>query len=83
LGRAQEQSGTVSGNKESTEQELSGLPVGTFSVFRRLRFPVSARPADFSSSWKIAPGKDVKFLSDNLNTFLAAARKRPEIGLVT
>src|SRR5205807_3282261 len=28
-------------------------------------------------------GKDVEFLSDNLNKFLAAARKRPEIGLVT
>src|SRR5437868_5417336 len=27
-------------------------------------------------------GKDVKFLSDNLNKFLVAARKRPEIGLI-
>jgi HAE1 family hydrophobic/amphiphilic exporter-1 len=28
-------------------------------------------------------GADVKFLSDNLNTFIAAARKRPEIGTLT
>src|SRR2546430_11019627 len=28
-------------------------------------------------------GKDVKFLSDNLNKFLVAARKRPEIGMIS
>src|SRR6202034_44499 len=28
-------------------------------------------------------GKDVQFLSDNLNKFMAAALKRPEIGSVT
>jgi hydrophobic/amphiphilic exporter-1 (mainly G- bacteria), HAE1 family len=28
-------------------------------------------------------GKDVKFLADNLNKFMTAARKRPEIGLIS
>ena len=53
------------------------------SASRRRRFPASAPPADSRSCWKTAPGKDVQFLSDNLNKFMAAARKRPEIGTLT
>jgi len=55
------------------------LPVGTVFSFSPPAVPVLARPADFSSSWR-SLRKDVKFLIDNLNKFLAAARKRPEIG---
>src|SRR5258707_4841450 len=63
--------------------ELSRLPVGTVFGFSPPAVPGVGTSGGFQFVLEDRSGKDVKFLSDNLNKFLAAARKRPEIGLVT
>ena len=69
--------------KNRLNQELSGLPVGTVFSFSPPAVPGVGTSGGFQFVLEDRSGKDVKFLSDNLNKFLAAARKRPEIGLVT
>src|SRR5258707_301535 len=68
--------------KNRLNQELSGLPVGTVFSFSPPAVPGVGTSGGFQFVLEDRSGKDVKFLSDNLNKFLAAARKRPEIGLV-
>jgi len=69
--------------KNRLNQELSRLPVGTVFGFSPPAVPGVGTTGGFQFVLEDRSGKDVKFLSDNLNKFLAAARKRPEIGLVT
>src|SRR5467141_1843268 len=69
--------------KNRLNHELSGLPVGTVFSFSPPAVPGVGTSGGFQFVLEDRSGKDVKFLSDNLNKFLAAARKRPEIGLVT
>jgi hydrophobe/amphiphile efflux-1 (HAE1) family protein len=69
--------------KNRLNQELSRLPVGTVFSFSPPAVPGVGTSGGFQFVLEDRSGKDVKFLSDNLNKFLAAARKRPEIGLVT
>jgi len=70
--------------KESTETRNSaGCRSEPFSVFSPPAVPGVGTSGGFQFVLEDRSGKDVKFLSDNLNKFLAAARKRPEIGLVT
>jgi hydrophobe/amphiphile efflux-1 (HAE1) family protein len=69
--------------KNRLNQELSQLPVGTVFGFSPPAVPGVGTSGGFQFVLEDRSGKDVKFLSDNLNKFLAAARKRPEIGLVT
>src|ERR1700756_810109 len=69
--------------KNRLNQELSALPVGTVFSFSPPAVPGVGTSGGFQFVLEDRSGKDVKFLSDNLNKFLAAARKRPEIGLVT
>src|SRR3989441_4289045 len=69
--------------KNRLNLELSGLPVGTVFSFSPPAVPGVGTSGGFQFVLEDRSGKDVKFLSDNLNKFLAAARKRPEIGLVT
>src|SRR3989440_2405863 len=69
--------------KNRLNQELSGLPVGTVFSFSPPAVPGVGTSGGFQFVLEDRSGKDVKFLSDNLDKFLAAARKRPEIGLVT
>src|SRR5207244_1552537 len=69
--------------KNRLNQELGGLPVGTVFSFSPPAVPGVGTSGGFQFVLEDRSGKDVKFLSDNLNKFLAAARKRPEIGLVT
>src|SRR5229473_2135135 len=69
--------------KNRLNQELSGLPVGTVFSFSPPAVPGVGTSGGFQFVLEDRSGKDVKFLSDNLNKFLVAARKRPEIGLVT
>jgi HAE1 family hydrophobic/amphiphilic exporter-1 len=66
-------------------RELSKLPEATALAFRRRPFPASAPPAVSRSCWKTVPAsKTNSFLTQNLDKFMAAARKRPEIaGLLT
>ena len=69
--------------KNRLNQELSRLPVGTVFGFSPPAVPGVGTSGGFQFVLEDRSGKDVQFLSDNLNKFLAAARKRPEIGLVT
>src|SRR5579863_1474475 len=69
--------------KNRLNQELSRLPVGTVFGFSPPAVPGVGTSGGFQFVLEDRSGKDVEFLSDNLNKFLAAARKRPEIGFVT
>jgi HAE1 family hydrophobic/amphiphilic exporter-1 len=69
--------------KTRLNQELGRLPEGT--VFN---FSPPAIPGVGTSGWvsfvlEDRAGKDVQFLADNVAKFLAATRKRPEIGMVS
>ena len=84
LGRPRNQSGAVSGNQGAPEpaaQQASRRE--PFSASRRRPFPESALPADFSSCSKTVPGGTFSFWQTTWHKFLAAARKRPEIGLIS
>jgi len=65
--------------KNQLNQELSRLPVGTVFGFSPPAVPRVGTSGGFQFVLEDRSGKDVKFLSDNLNKFLAVARKRPEI----
>jgi HAE1 family hydrophobic/amphiphilic exporter-1 len=64
-------------------QELRNLPVGTVFSFSPPAIPGVGTAGGFSFVLEDRAGKDVQFLANNLNKFLAAARKRPEIGSIT
>ena len=59
--------------KARLNRELSTLPEGVAFSFSPPAIPGVGTAA----------GKDIQFLSDNLNKFVTAARKRPEIGTLT
>jgi hydrophobic/amphiphilic exporter-1 (mainly G- bacteria), HAE1 family len=70
--------------KQRLNQELSKLPEGIAFSFSPPAIPGVGTSGGFTFVLEDRAGKDVQFLADNLNTFLAAARKRPEIaGLST
>src|SRR6201981_2641288 len=69
--------------KTRLNQELSRLPEGTVFGFSPPAVPGVGTSGGFQFVLEDRAGKDVKFLSDNLNQLLAAARKRPEIGTVS
>ncbi|HJY90706.1 MAG TPA: efflux RND transporter permease subunit, partial [Candidatus Acidoferrum sp.] len=68
--------------KTRLNQELSRLPEGTVFGFSPPAVPGVGTSGGFQFVLEDRAGKDVKFLSDNLNKFLVAARKRPEIGMI-
>jgi HAE1 family hydrophobic/amphiphilic exporter-1 len=63
--------------------ELSKLPEGIAFDFSPPAIPGVGTSGGFSFVLEDRAGKDVAFLASNLNTFLAAARKRPEIASVS
>ena len=65
--------------KARLNRELSQLPEGIAFDFSPPAIPGVGSSGGFSFVLEDRAGKDVAFLSSNLNTFLAAARKRPEI----
>jgi hydrophobe/amphiphile efflux-1 (HAE1) family protein len=69
--------------KTRLNQELSRLPEGTVFGFSPPAVPGVGTSGGFQFVLEDRAGKDVKFLSDNLNKFLVAARKRPEIGMIS
>src|SRR2546423_11485870 len=69
--------------KARLNQELSRLPQGTVFGLSPPAVPGVGTSGGFQFVLEDRAGKDVKFLADNLNKFLAAARKRPEIGLIS
>jgi HAE1 family hydrophobic/amphiphilic exporter-1 len=68
--------------KTRLNAELSKLPEGIAFSFSPPAIPGVGTSGGFTFILEDRSGADVKFLSDNLNTFMAAARKRPEIGTI-
>jgi HAE1 family hydrophobic/amphiphilic exporter-1 len=66
--------------KAHLNQELRGLPEGTVFGFSPPAIPGVGTAGGVTFVLEDRAGKDVKFLSNNLAKFMAAARKRPEIG---
>src|SRR6202048_4065707 len=61
-------------------QELSQLPDGIAFGFSPPSIPGVGNAGGFTFILDDRSGKDVQFLANNLNTYLAALHKRPEIG---
>jgi HAE1 family hydrophobic/amphiphilic exporter-1 len=68
--------------KARLNQELRNLPVGTVFSFSPPAIPGVGTAGGFSFVLEDRAGRDVQFLANNLNKFLQAARKRPEIGSI-
>ena len=68
--------------KASLNRELSQLPEGIAFDFSPPAIPGVGTSGGFTFVLEDRAGKDVQFLTSNLNAFLAAARKRPEIASV-
>src|SRR5258707_7701892 len=66
--------------KARLNQQLSKLPQGTAFSFSPPAIPGVGTSGGFQFVLEDRAGRDVQFLSDNLAKFMAAARKRPEIG---
>jgi HAE1 family hydrophobic/amphiphilic exporter-1 len=69
--------------KASLNRELKQLPAGTVFAFSPPAIPGVGTAGGVTFVLEDRAGKDVEFLTDNLKKFLAAARKRPELGRVS
>ena len=69
--------------KSRLNQELGRLPAGTVFSFSPPAIPGVGTSGGFQFVLEDRAGKDVQFLANNLNKFLAAARKRREIGTIS
>ena len=68
--------------KAHLNQQLSRLPAGTAFTFAPPAIPGVGTSGGFQFVLEDRAGRDVPFLAGNLAKFLAAARKRPEIGMI-
>ena len=66
--------------KARLNRQLSRLPQGTVFSFSPAAIPGVGTSGGFQFVVEDRAGRDIQFLADNLNRFMAAARKRPEIG---
>jgi HAE1 family hydrophobic/amphiphilic exporter-1 len=66
--------------KARLNQELSKIPEAVAFGFSPPAIPGVGTSGGFTFILEDRSGSEVKFLADNLNKFMAAARKRPEIG---
>jgi len=69
--------------KARLNQALTRLPAGTVFAFSPPAIPGVGTSGGVTFVLEDRAGKDVKFLTDNLSKFMAAARKRPELGRVS
>jgi HAE1 family hydrophobic/amphiphilic exporter-1 len=69
--------------KAHLNRELSRLPQGTVFSFSPPAIPGVGTSGGFTFVLEDRAGRDVQFLANNLDKFLAAARKRPEIGSIS
>jgi HAE1 family hydrophobic/amphiphilic exporter-1 len=69
--------------KARVNQQLSRLPQGTVFSFSPPAIPGVGTSGGFTFVLEDRAGRDVGFLAANLDKFLAAARKRPEIGAIS
>jgi HAE1 family hydrophobic/amphiphilic exporter-1 len=65
--------------KQRINRELSQIPEGIAFSFSPPAIPGVGTSGGFTFALEDRAGNDVEFLASNLQTFLAAARKRPEI----
>jgi HAE1 family hydrophobic/amphiphilic exporter-1 len=68
--------------KARLDKELNDLPAGTVFSFSPPAIPGVGTSGGVTFVLEDRAGKDVQFLADNLDKFVAAARKRPEIGSI-
>ena len=68
--------------KAHLNQELSQIAGGIAFDFAPPAIPGAGASGGFTFVLEDRAGKDVQFLADNTNKFMAAARKRPEIGFI-
>jgi hydrophobic/amphiphilic exporter-1 (mainly G- bacteria), HAE1 family len=68
--------------KARLNRELRQLPEGTVFSFSPPAIPGVGTAGGVTFVLEDRAGKDVSFLSNNLAKFMAAARKRPEIGMI-
>src|SRR5271163_1884890 len=68
--------------KQRLNQQLSRLPQGTAFSFSLPAIPGVGTSGGFQFVLEDRAGRDVPFLAGNLDKFMAAARKRPEIGYI-
>jgi HAE1 family hydrophobic/amphiphilic exporter-1 len=66
--------------KQRLNRELATLPEAIAFDFSPPAIPGVGTSGGFTFILEDRAGKDIGFLANNLNTFMAAARKRPEIG---
>jgi hydrophobic/amphiphilic exporter-1 (mainly G- bacteria), HAE1 family len=69
--------------KVRLNQQLSKLPQGTAFSFSPPAIPGVGTSGGFQFVLEDRAGRDIPFLAGNLDKFLAAARKRPEIGSIS
>ncbi len=69
--------------KARLNQELTHLPSGTVFAFSPPAIPGVGTSGGVTFVLEDRAGRDVQFLASNLAAFMAAARKRPEIGLIS
>jgi HAE1 family hydrophobic/amphiphilic exporter-1 len=69
--------------KARLNQELKQLPEGTSFSFSPPAIPGVGTAGGVTFVLEDRAGKDMEFLTDNLNKFMAAARKRPELANVS
>jgi len=69
--------------RHNLNQQLDKVPVGTVFSFAPPAIPGVGTSGGFQFVLEDRAGRDVQFLADNLDKFLAAAKKRPEIGQIS
>ncbi len=68
--------------RQSVNQKLAGLPQGVAFSFSPPAIPGVGTSGGVTFVLEDRSGKDVEFLAENVNKFLASARKRPELAIV-
>ena len=68
--------------RQSINRKLAVLPQGIAFSFSPPAIPGVGTSGGFTFVLEDRSGKDIQFLADNLNKFLAAAKKRPELATV-
>ncbi len=68
--------------RQSVNRRLAGLPQGIAFSFSPPAIPGVGTSGGVTFVLEDRSGKDIEFLADNVNKFLAAARKRPELASV-
>jgi HAE1 family hydrophobic/amphiphilic exporter-1 len=69
--------------KARLNEHLSKLPGGIVFSFSPPAIPGVGTAGGFQFLLEDRAGRDIQFLSDNLDKFIAAAQKRPEIGMIS